>query len=52
MKAIVQSKYGSPDVFELKEIEMPAIKDNDLLGEDPSDRLQPAEPYQPACSVT
>ena len=28
------------------------LKDNDLLGEDASDRLQPAEPYQPVFSVT
>ena len=32
MKAIVQNGYGSPDVFELKEIVKPVVgKDNDVL---------------------
>jgi NADPH:quinone reductase-like Zn-dependent oxidoreductase len=31
MKAIVQTGYGSPDFFEIKEIDKPAIKDNDVL---------------------
>ena len=31
MKAIVQNDYGSPDVFELKEIDKPVVEDNDVL---------------------
>ncbi|MGD8535369.1 MAG: NAD(P)-dependent alcohol dehydrogenase [Candidatus Aminicenantes bacterium] len=31
MKAIVQNGYGSPDFFELREIEKPGIKDNEVL---------------------
>jgi NADPH:quinone reductase-like Zn-dependent oxidoreductase len=31
MKAIVQNAYGSPDVIELKEVDKPDIKENDVL---------------------
>jgi NADPH:quinone reductase-like Zn-dependent oxidoreductase len=31
MKAIVQNSYGSPDAFELKEVDKPVVKDKDVL---------------------
>src|SRR5207245_10509073 len=31
MKAIVRSKYGSPDVLELREIAKPAVEDDHVL---------------------
>jgi hypothetical protein len=31
MKAVVQDRYGPPDVLELREIERPAVGDGDVL---------------------
>jgi len=31
MKAIVQTRYGSPDVLQLKDVERPVVKDDEAL---------------------
>ncbi len=31
MKAIIQTGYGSPDFFELREVDKPVVKDNEVL---------------------
>ena len=31
MKAVVQSEYGSPDVLELKDVDKPVVKDDEVL---------------------
>ena len=43
MKAIVQSVYGSADVLELRDVERPSIKDDEVLVEVRAAGIQPGE---------
>ncbi len=52
MKAVVATKYGSPEVLQLKEVEKPTLKDNEVLvkvhaaSANPADwHLMRAEPF-------
>lgn len=46
MKAIVQTKYGPPDVLELREVEKPTIEDNRVLVKIQAASVNPAD-YHP-----
>ena len=45
MKAIVQDKYGSPDVLELREIDKPEVGDDDVLVRVHAASVNPADWY-------
>jgi NADPH:quinone reductase-like Zn-dependent oxidoreductase len=45
MKAIVQDKYGSPDVLELREIDKPEVGDRDVLVRVHAASVNPADWY-------
>src|SRR5918998_1638017 len=41
MKAIVQNKYGSPDVLELRDVDKPGVKDDEVLVRVPAASVHP-----------
>jgi NADPH:quinone reductase-like Zn-dependent oxidoreductase len=45
MKAIVHEKYGPPDVLELREVDMPAIEDDQVLVRVHASSVNPVEWY-------
>jgi NADPH:quinone reductase-like Zn-dependent oxidoreductase len=46
MKAIAQSRYGSPDGVELREVDMPVIEDHQVLVRVHASSVNPAEWYR------
>src|SRR6184192_1184237 len=46
MKAIVHERYGRPDVLEVREIDMPAIEDHQVLVRVRASSVNPADWYQ------
>jgi NADPH:quinone reductase-like Zn-dependent oxidoreductase len=46
MKAIVQTRYGSPDGVELREVDMPVIEDHQVLVRVHASSINPAEWYR------
>ena len=45
MKAIVHERYGMPDVLELRDVDMPAIADHQVLLRVHASSVNPAEWY-------
>ena len=45
MKAIVHERYGPPDVLELREVELPAISDEQVLVRVHASSVNPVEWY-------
>jgi NADPH:quinone reductase-like Zn-dependent oxidoreductase len=43
MKAIVHERYGPPDVLELREVELPAVEDHQVLVRVHASSVNPAE---------